>query len=392
MQKCYPNVTIIISMLFSIITLYPLLPILAHGQQQQQQQDLFPFSYPTTTATTTSKNQTSNDINSESTTSYTFSAHDKKVETNNANVNDDAGVDINDDSNDNVNDNDNVDVNNPSSDSSNNNNNTPKAVILNFYDNDIGQFTNAKSILDKYGFKGTFFIVCRWASSDNPDRMTWNEITQLYREGHDIESHSTSHKVLSKLSASDLDYQVGQSKQCLHEHLGVEPIVFSPPHGRGWNNATVIDTIAKYYDLSIGGFVSRPMFLHCYGWKEHSQHSPQTDCSTYSDDGTLNYASRYTIKEVSHNGLDTRYAHDDTQIFNKFVELVNSQNNFNKDGKIIAIPIIGYHNIEDDKAITSTDVSLFDAEMKYLHDNGFKVLTMSDLGYDEDSNYLYVKN
>ena len=131
------------------------------------------------------------------------------------------------------------------------------------------------------------------------------------------------------------------------------------------------------------------MFLHCYGWKQqHSQHSPQTDCSTYSDDGTLNYATRYTIKEVSHNGLDTRYAHDDTQIFKKFVELVNSQNNFNKNGKIIAIPIIGYHNIEDDKAITSTDVSLFDAEMKYLHDNGFKVLTMSDLGYDEDSNCM----
>jgi peptidoglycan/xylan/chitin deacetylase (PgdA/CDA1 family) len=219
--------------------------------------------------------------------------------------------------------------------------------------------------------------------------MTWNEITQLYREGHDIESHSTSHKVLSKLSASDLDYQVGQSKQCLHEHLGVEPIVFSPPHGRGWNNATVIDTIAKYYDLSIGGFVSSPMFLHCYGWK---QHSPQTDCSTYSDDGTLNYANRYTIKEVSHNGLDIRYSHDDTQTFEKFVELVNSQTNLNKDGKINAIPIIGYHNIEDDKAVTSTDISLFYKEMKYLYDNGFKVLTMSDLGYDKNSNYLYIRN
>ena len=135
MQKCYPNVTIIIAMLFSIITLYPLLPILAHGQQQQQQQDLFPFSYPTTTATTT-KNQTNNDIQSESTTSYShsFSVQHKKAENNNANVND------------------NVDVNNPSRDSSNN---TPKAVILNFYDNDIGQFTNAKPILDKYGFKGT---------------------------------------------------------------------------------------------------------------------------------------------------------------------------------------------------------------------------------------------
>jgi len=376
MQKRYFDATsIMIVALFTII-IYPLLATLAHGQQEQQ---LFPFSSPTATATTTTKNQINNDIRNESTFSYSFSAHDKKTGNNDANVND--NIDAND------NNNDNVDVSNPSSDSSGDN--TPKAVILNFYDNDIGQFTNAKPILDKYGFKGTFFIVCRWASSDNPGRMTWNEITQLYREGHDIESHSTSHKVLSKLSASDLDYQVGQSKQCLHEHLGVEPIVFSPPHGRGWNNATVIDTIAKYYDLSIGGFVSSPMFLHCYGWK---QHSPQTDCSTYSDDGTLNYANRYTIKEVSHNGLDIRYSHDDTQTFEKFVELVNSQTNLNKDGKINAIPIIGYHNIEDDKAITSTDISLFYKEMKYLYDNGFKVLTMSDLGYDKNSNYLYIRN
>ena len=133
------------------------------------------------------------------------------------------------------------------------------------------------------------------------------------------------------------------------------------------------------------------MFLHCYGWKQ-LQHAPQTDCRTYSDDGELNYANRYDIKESSHNSWDTRYLHDDTQIFEKFVELVNSQTNYNKDGKINAIPIIGYHNIEDDDAITSTHVSLFAAEMKYLHDNGFKVLTMSDLGYDENKNYLYVKN
>jgi hypothetical protein len=135
------------------------------------------------------------------------------------------------------------------------------------------------------------------------------------------------------------------------------------------------------------------MFLHCHGWKQDQQRSStQTDCRTYSNnDGTLNYANRYDIKEVSHNGLDTDYSHDDTQIFKKFIQLVNNQINFNKDGKINAIPIIGYHNIEDDKAITSKDVSLFDAEMKYLHDNRFKVLTMSDLGYDENSNYLYVK-
>jgi hypothetical protein len=29
--------------------------------------------------------------------------------------------------------------------------------------------------------------------------------------------------------------------------------------------------------------------------------------------------------------------------------------------------------------------------MKYLYDNGFRVLTMADIGYDENSNSLYIK-
>ena len=208
----------------------------------------------------------------------------------------------------------------------------------------------------------------------------------MYREGHDIESHTMTHKALDKLSANALDYEIGQSKQCIYDHLGVYPTVFSPPHGRGSKNATVIDTISKYYDFSIGGFIIGPMFLHCDGWKQQ-----QPDCRTYSDNGTLNYANRYDIKERTHNALDTRYSHNDTQIFSRFVELVNSQINFNKNGAIHAIPIIGYHDIDDNRTITSTDVNLFDAEMKYLYDNGFRVLTMSDLGYDEKSNYLYIK-
>jgi peptidoglycan/xylan/chitin deacetylase (PgdA/CDA1 family) len=167
--------------------------------------------------------------------------------------------------------------------------------------------------------------------------MTWQDISELYREGHDIESHSTSHKVLDKLSANALDYEVGESKQCIHDHIGVYPTVFSPPHNKGWNNVTV-----KYYDLSIGGFVTGPMFLHCYGWKT-SQLTPQmqqqqllpsnqNDCRTYSNNGTLNFANRYDIKERTHNALDTRYSHNDTQIFDKFVELVYSQISYNKMG------------------------------------------------------------
>ena len=38
-----------------------------------------------------------------------------------------------------------------------------------------------------------------------------------------------------------------------------------------------------------------------------------------------------------------------------------------------------------------SDVELFASEMKYLHDNGFKVIPMSDLGYDQITNYMYIR-
>jgi peptidoglycan/xylan/chitin deacetylase (PgdA/CDA1 family) len=277
-------------------------------------------------------------------------------------------------------------------------------AILNFYDDVKSQFTNAKPILDKYGFKGTFFIVCNWAGAvkSQTPRMTWQEINQLYREGHDIESHTMRHKRLDQLSAVDLDYQVGQSKQCIHDHIGVMPTVFSPPHSIGWNNATVINTIAKYYDLSIGGFVNDVMFLHCYGWKHPQQdHSTQRDCRPYSDNGTLNYASRYDIKE----NAGAQGHSNDTLIFDRFANLVNRErilnsnnNNNNNNNNIMSLNsvlILGYHDIDNNNnnqtiSKDSTSVALFDKEMKYLHDNNVRVITMSDLGYDQNNKYLYV--
>src|SRR5690242_4748753 len=143
-MKSYFHVTVTIIILF-IIILYPLLPTLVYSQQQQQQQ--FAFAYQTII-----NNQTDNKVHNNNPTSV--------------------------------------------------NSSVPKLAVLNFYDDDISQFTHAKPILDKYGFKGTFFIVCSWTISDNSLvnwgnltqlylRMSWHDIAQLHREGHDIESHSS---------------------------------------------------------------------------------------------------------------------------------------------------------------------------------------------------------
>ena len=85
-------------------------------------------------------------------------------------------------------------------------------------------------------------------------------------------------------------------------------------------------------------------------------------------------------------------------MFEKFVTAVNSQYAYNKDGVTRAIPIIVYHiivtypDLSDSNRPIDTTLDLFAAEMKYLHDNGFKVITMADLGYDENNNYLYIKS
>jgi hypothetical protein len=265
--------------------------------------------------------------------------------------------------------------------------NTSKIVMLTFGDTVINQYTTAKPILDKYGFKASFFITCRWVGLENENRMTWQDISALQNDGQDIESKTMTHRDLSKLSSTDLNFEVAQSKKCLSDH-GINATIFATPHGDEWNNATIINEISKYYELADNGFGSI-MFLHCDGYKKKSS---QTDCRTYFDNGTLTFANRYSIREWSHNTEDKDLSFNDSKIFEKFVQIVNNQMNYNKNGLITAVPIIAYHSIDNNKTRSSTDINLFAEEMKYLHDNGFKIITMSDLGYNENTKYLYIKN
>jgi hypothetical protein len=270
----------------------------------------------------------------------------------------------------------------------NNNNNKNKVAIITFGDAWKSEYTTAKPILDKYGFKASYFIPCNYPDLKHT-AMTWQDVATLHNDGMDIASKGMNDILVTDLSASALAFEIGQSKQCFYNH-GIDAIAFATPHNEGSNNSTVVNTIAKYYDFAINGH-SDLMFLHCDGWKHYSA---QTDCRTFDDSGQVTYANRYVIREWSHNARDTTDLHNDTKIFQLFVQEVNSQakyNNNNNNGTINAIPILAYHKIDDQGTPESTDIALFDAEMKYLHDNGVRVITLSDLGYDENSNSLYIK-
>ncbi|MGB8032560.1 MAG: polysaccharide deacetylase family protein [Nitrososphaeraceae archaeon] len=314
---------------------------------------------------------------------------------------------------DNVSNNSIVSISGNASGSSSNNNNNNEVVIINFDDSYKSQYTYAKPTLDKYGFKATFFEVCNWIGTGHKSdmTMTWHDIAALRQDGMDIEAHTMNHLHLNKLSSVDLDYEIGQSKQCLLDH-GINSTIFAYPYSEGSDNSTVVNTVAKYYYLARTDSKFPLTFLHCNdGIGKNLFSSNQTDCRTHYSNGTLTFANRYSINSWSHQHIEgdyysytntgictgVCYYYNNSQMFEKFIANVNSQNNYNKDGIIRAIPIIIYHTIVTypdviySKRPVDTTANLFDAEMKYLHDNGFKVLTMADLGYDENNNYLYIK-
>jgi len=277
--------------------------------------------------------------------------------------------------------------------------NSTKVIVLAFDDSPKSQFTLAKPILDKYGFKGSFFTVCTFVNSGinnryGIDSMTWQDIKTLQQQGHDIESHTMTHTNLNNKSQQNLDYEMGTSKQCLLNH-GINSTVFAYPASTGHDNATVVNTVAKYYDLARSG--DAPMaFLHCNGYKK------QSDCIPFNKIGHLKYENIYVIKNWSDRpksqvGNQVAVPMNNTQMFNQFVNEVNLQSLYNKNGCINAVPIVVYHNFLVDKNyieqpnMSVTDTGLFSDEMKYLHDNGFIVLKMSDFGYNQTTNYINIK-
>ena len=257
-----------------------------------------------------------------------------------------------------------------------------KAVILNFDDDWKGQVTYAVPILDKYGFKASFFVTCGCLTYHNStfcnnaggeSAMTWDDITLLSKMGYDIQAHGMSHKDLTTLSDSGLEYEVGQTKQCLLEH-GFNSTAFGPAYGNGWGNSTIINTISKYYDMARVGYGALVF---------------------------LNSTDRYSLPLLTDYEAQATFRDNSEKILDIFIQAINNQLEYNSNGTINAIPILVYHNVDYKKNSSSLspewydstiDVDLFDSEMKYLHDNGFQVLTMSDLAYNETSNKLYIRN
>jgi peptidoglycan/xylan/chitin deacetylase (PgdA/CDA1 family) len=111
-----------------------------------------------------------------------------------------------------------------------------RPIMLTFDDTDLPQYTIAKPVMEKYGFKGLFFIMT--VSLGRPNYMTREQVKQLSEAGNEIGSHTWDHKNIKKFTDADWVIQIDKPTKTLETITGKPVKYFAYPFGL-WNTAAI---------------------------------------------------------------------------------------------------------------------------------------------------------
>lgn len=89
----------------------------------------------------------------------------------------------------------------------------PKPVMITFDDTDVEHYTVGASELEKYGFKGVFFIMT--IAIGKPDYLSKEQIKSLADMGHVVASHTWDHNNVKSYNEKDYEVQFAGSKKLL---------------------------------------------------------------------------------------------------------------------------------------------------------------------------------
>ena len=201
-------------------------------------------------------------------------------------------------------------------------------------DGDIEDYTVFKPLFDSYGWKFTLAIQTAYVGGrDKYDNqiMTWDQIHEMYADGHTIASHTHTHPHLTQLSVPDAEQEMVRSKEeLLKRGFDVRHIMY--PYGDA--NDNIYNLTRKHY-LS-GAFISP-------GLNHHGRDNTKI--------------GRFSV-----------YNHDITQLKNAVDQAINNN-------AWVVFYIHGYEAREPEFMNKLTEL------MDYIKNRNIKVVTYDD-GYD----------
>ena len=120
-------------------------------------------------------------------------------------------------------------------------------ITLMFDDGHSTVYTDAKPIMDKYGFVGVSYVITNYPNNPaNPNMMTLEQLKKLHENGWDICSHTNTHRTLTELTTTEIIDELTKSREWLLKNgfaMGARHL--ATPGGQ-WNNS-VLDEVKKYY-------------------------------------------------------------------------------------------------------------------------------------------------
>jgi len=122
-----------------------------------------------------------------------------------------------------------------------------KPVMITFDDTDGEQYTIGAPEMNKYSFKGVFFIMT--ISINRPRYMSKQEIKDLSDSGHVIAAHTWDHHMVTKYQGADWDTQLVKPQRQLEEITGKKVTYFAYPFGL-WNQAAITEIEKRGYELA----------------------------------------------------------------------------------------------------------------------------------------------
>jgi peptidoglycan/xylan/chitin deacetylase (PgdA/CDA1 family) len=135
-----------------------------------------------------------------------------------------------------------------------------KPFMITYDDTDEEQFSIAKPEMDKYGFKGVYFIMT--ISIGRPNYMTKEQIKQLSDEGHVVASHTWDHSRVDRYTyehaieeggkkkvVNDWDQQLVKTKTKLEGIIGKPIDYFAYPFGI-WSKAGIPEIEKRGYKMA----------------------------------------------------------------------------------------------------------------------------------------------
>ncbi len=128
----------------------------------------------------------------------------------------------------------------------------PKSVVITFDDGYRDFYTNAFPIVKKFNFRVVSFFVAGYTRMG--DYMNWQMLHELHKSGLvDIESHSISHPLLTRLNNADQRREIFESRKILEDNLGKKVYYFAYPYG-DYNQEVVNIVKEAGYRLAFSAF------------------------------------------------------------------------------------------------------------------------------------------